>query len=94
MSRERRSQGQVAGNNTSCKHSVHGQTEKGRNLQTDRKPHFGVVSIRKAAEDRGKEKGMNPQHLNVICCSLCPHYSKITIKLALQIKSYHHAPMP
>ena len=68
MSRERRSQGQVAGNNTSCKHSVHGQTEKSRNLQTDRKPH-----ILDPSSSSLSEKAFS-NHQQVLGASFCGYH--------------------
>ena len=40
------------------------------------------------------KKGVNLQHLNVTCYSLCHLYNSIIIKLAMQIRSSHHALMP
>ena len=39
---------------------------------------------------RKVEKSTNLQCPDVTCCSLCPHYGEIIIKLATQIRSTHH----
>ena len=55
----------------------HGQTKKSRNLQTDRKPHIGVISDLEAAKERWG-KVASPAS-NVTCCSLRHHYNKISL---------------
>ena len=43
---------------------------------------------------RKVEEGTNLQYPNVTCCSLCPHYNKIIMKLAMQIRSTQQILMP
>ena len=70
---------------------VHGQTKKaGTSTLME---CFGVIKC-PGNEQGMMEKGASLQHLNVTCCSLCPHYNKIIIKLAVQINITHHAPTP
>ena len=86
----RRGQGQVAGNHASCKQpGPRADREKQGPPDWQETTHFRVISALEGDKERWK-KGRNLQCLNVTCCSLCPHYNKIS----LADKNYHHAPRP
>ena len=68
--------GHMAGNHVSCKQqSPWADKEKQKTLDWQETMHFGGD---KCPERRQRKMGMgmNLQHWNVTCCSLCPHYNK------------------
>ena len=55
---------------------VHRQTKESRNMETDTKQHLMGNKCLEADKNMGKDECFK---FNVICCSLCSHYNKITL---------------
>ena len=85
--------GQTAGNHTFCKQQVSlGWWKAGTSRMTGNHT-FGVCGLSWVSW-RQTKKGRKRQEFLVAKYNLYVHYALIIIKLALQIKSSHHAPMP
>ena len=78
--------GHMAWNHMSYKHQGPGaDKEKQEPPDWQETTHFRVISALEADKERWK-RGSNVHLWNVTCCSLCPHYNKIIIKLSMQVE--------